>query len=109
MEVQHQKQMEIINKIAEEVRKSTLRYFKHQCCIAKNQASDCKNVFFQLIEPYFQNIINSCQNKNTETMHKIFIANALKAYDLYCGNSTSKQLISWVLNRPTFFKCFKIG
>jgi CRISPR system Cascade subunit CasA len=101
-----EKQMEIINKIAEETRKATLRYFKQQGCIAKNKANDCKNIFFQLTEPYFQKIINSCENKTPQIMHSIFKQNGQKAYDLVCKNNTSKQLMSWIFNKPTFSKCF---
>ncbi|SFP41521.1 CRISPR-associated protein, Cse1 family [Nitrosomonas cryotolerans] len=84
---------------------TTCNYFKSQGqenkAKVREQAQLASNLFWQLCEQFFQDLLEACDNANkTRRMRRIFKQSAYKAYDNYCAKDTARQLDAWVKNRP---------
>jgi CRISPR system Cascade subunit CasA len=90
---------------------STLNYFKSQKVEGKNQAAMASNLFWQLSERKFQDLVNACGEgeEQTKALRKDFAQFASTAYNSYCPNDTARQLNAWAENLPNFGKYLKDG
>jgi len=87
---------------------ATLGYYKNQQTEGKNQAANASNLFWQLCEQQFQNLVNSCDDyKKTLHLRKIFAQFVHKSYDTYCHKDTARQLESWAKKRPNLNQYLK--
>lgn len=84
-----------------------LSYFKHQTVEGKNQAAQATNLFWQLCESRFQNLINRCGKGMDEERHqlrKVFAGFVHQAFNQYCSKETARQLDAWAQSRPNLCK-----
>jgi len=103
-------EMDIMDDMSSTVYKRTVIFYKIQKASKvhlKKQAQQATSLFWQLAERQFQNLINACGNKTSETMRPEFAKIALKAYDTYCPKDTARQLDAWAASRPQLGKYFK--
>lgn len=101
-------EMETLSKI---VYGATMGYFKSQNKEAKGQAAQASNLFWQLCEHRFQDLVYVCgindDAEKTRSLRPIFAQFAYKAYDTYCAKDTARQIDAWGKNRPHFGKYLK--
>jgi CRISPR system Cascade subunit CasA len=97
--------------LADKVKKSTWFYFKSQNVDGKNQSAAAENLFWQLSERKFQDLVNACREgeEQTKALRKDFSQFASTAYNTYCPNDTARQLNAWAENLPNFGKYLKNG
>lgn len=90
---------------------ATLGYFKSQKVEGKNQAAAASNLFWQLSERKFQDLVNACGEgeEQTKALRKDFAQFASTAYNTHCANNTSRQLNAWAENLPNLSKYLKNG
>lgn len=105
-------EMAQLNHLSDELIKgSVIRYFKNQGAAdstAKDQAKKAQNLFWQLCERRFQELVNACGDYHkAHAMRGIFAGFARKAYDAYCPKDTARQLDAWAKNRPNPGKYLK--
>lgn len=101
-------EMTIIEELAKNVYGCTMGYFKQQLTEGKDQAAQSTNLFWQLTENHFQELINACGNNTSEAMHPLFAKAAIKAYDTYCPKDTARQMDAWAASRPRLGKYFNL-
>lgn len=86
---------------------STNFYYKSRESDGKEQASQAANIFWQLCERKFRELINACNEDSDENLKKLRIVFSKfvdKAYNTYCPKETARQLDAWAKNRPNFSK-----
>ncbi|SFH44833.1 CRISPR-associated protein, Cse1 family [Nitrosospira sp. Nsp14] len=87
---------------------ATVSYFKNQNKKAKEQGEQASNLFWQLCERRFQDLVSACGDADqAHAMRRTFALFALKAYDTYCPKDTARQLDAWAKNRPNLSKYLK--
>lgn len=101
-------EMEELDQLARIVDEATLGFFKTQSSEGKSQAANASNLFWQLCEHKFQNLVYACEDvKKTNALRKTFAGFANKSYDSYCFKGTARQIDAWAKNRPNFSKYLK--
>jgi CRISPR system Cascade subunit CasA len=101
-------EMDELDGLSRTVYGATLSYFKSQNKEAKDQAGQAANLFWQLCERRFQELVNACGDYDkARTMRRIFAGFVHKAYDTYCPKDTARQLDAWAENRPNLGKYLK--
>jgi CRISPR system Cascade subunit CasA len=96
-------EMEKLEEMANMIYGATLRYFRHLKADGKNEAALATNLFWQLSERKFQELIYACGDeigKESSAMRRIFIDYANKAYNTYCPRETARQIEAWATSRP---------
>lgn len=100
-----QLEMDELDKLSKTVYSTTLNYFKDQNKEAKDQAGQASQLFWQLCEHQFQNLIDACgYSKDARAMRPIFANFVFKTYDSYCPSDTARQIDTWARNRPNLAK-----
>ncbi len=104
-----QLEMDELDKLSKIVYGATLNYFKSQNMENKDLAAQASNLFWQLCERQFQQLLDACDNPDqARAMRPIFAQFVYKAYDSYCPNDTARQLDAWAKNRPNLAKYLHI-
>jgi CRISPR system Cascade subunit CasA len=94
-------EMAELDQLSKIVYSATLHYYKNQNMDGKNRAGLASNLFWQLCEREFQNLINVCDEPNQEqSLRKKFASFANQAYDQFCAKDTARQLDAWAKNQP---------
>lgn len=80
-------------------------YFKELTVEGKNIAAQATNMFWQLCERDFQNLVDNCEytvetNRVRQQLRRKFASYQHQAYDHYCANVTARQIDAWAKNRP---------
>jgi CRISPR system Cascade subunit CasA len=98
-------EMNELDSLSKSVYGATLNYFKNQNMDAKEQGAQASNLFWQLCERRFQDLVNACDNAElVRAMRPAFARFVLKAYDTYCPKDTARQLDAWAKNLPNLSK-----
>ena len=95
--------MEKFEEIAKVIYGAAIGYFKQQKADGKNQAAMTANLFWQLSERKFQELVNACGDetgKEAMSMRHLFIDYANKAYNTFCPRETARQIEAWTACRP---------
>ena len=96
-----------LDTLSKTVYATTTAFFKAQKADGTDQAAQASNLFWQLCERKFQELVNACGDNSGEEAKKfrrVFAGFANKAYDTYCPKDTARQLDAWAANRPNFGK-----
>ncbi|WP_036242627.1 type I-E CRISPR-associated protein Cse1/CasA [Methylobacter luteus] len=97
-----------LDQLSKVVYSATLNYFKNQNMEGKAQAGLASNLFWQLCERKFQDLVNACEDFNQATaLRKTFAGFANRAYDHFCAKDTARQFDAWAKNRPNLVKYLK--
>jgi CRISPR system Cascade subunit CasA len=103
-----QHEMTELDQLSKIVYSSTLGYFKNQKMEGKAQAALAGNLFWQLCERKFQDLVNaSVDFKQAQALRKTFAGFASQAYDRFCAKDTARQLDAWAAHRPHLGKYLK--
>jgi len=97
-----QLEMNELERLSKMVYSATFSYFKDQNMENKGQASQASNLFWQLCEQKFQDLVYACDStEKVQSLRPLFASFVYKAYDTYCPRETARQLDAWAKNRPT--------
>ncbi|MEO7523735.1 MAG: type I-E CRISPR-associated protein Cse1/CasA [Ferruginibacter sp.] len=100
-----QLEMNALDSLSKTVYGATLNYFKNQNMEAKGQGAQAANLFWQLCERRFQDLVNACSDADqARAMRPVFTRFVLKAYDTHCPKDTARQLDAWAKNLPNLSK-----
>jgi CRISPR system Cascade subunit CasA len=103
-----QLEMNELEKISKTIYSKTFAYFKNQNMESKGLASQAGNLFWQLCERRFQDLVFACDDADQVlALRPTFAGFAFKAYDTYCPRETARQLDAWAKNRPNLSKYLK--
>lgn len=103
-----QQEMTELDQLSKIVYSATLNFFKNQNMEGKAQAGLASNLFWQLCERRFQELVNACDDFNqAQALRKNFAGFANQAYDRFCAHDTARQLDAWAKNRPNLGKYLK--
>jgi CRISPR system Cascade subunit CasA len=103
-----QQEMTELDQLSKIVYSATLNFFKNQNMDGKAQAGLASNLFWQLCERRFQELVNVCDDFNqAQALRKNFAGFANQAYDRFCAKDTARQLDAWAKNRPNLGKYLK--
>lgn len=103
-----QLEMDELDKLSKIVYSATFKYFKNQNMETKGQAAMASNLFWQLCERRFQDLVNACgKTEQALAMRPVFARFVHKAYNTYCPNDTARQLDAWAKNRPNLSSYLK--
>lgn len=96
-----QLEMDELDKLSKIVYGATLSYFKTQNMESKDQAAQASNLFWQLCERRFQELLNACDDpERVRALRTVFAGYVHKAYNSYCPQDTARQIDAWANNRP---------
>ncbi|MGR3221419.1 MAG: type I-E CRISPR-associated protein Cse1/CasA [Candidatus Anammoxibacter sp.] len=82
---------------------ATMAFFKAQKADGKDQAAQAGNLFWQLCERRFQELVNACDDvagEEVKKLRRVFAGFVNKAYNTYCPKDTARQVDSWAANLP---------
>lgn len=103
-----QLEMTELDQLSKIVYSATLNYFESQNMKDKTRAGLAGNLFWQLCERKFQDLVYACEDSNqAKAMRKSFAGFANQAYDRFCAKDTARQLDAWAKNRPNLGKYLK--
>lgn len=100
-------EMTILDDFSKSIYASTMGYFKKLKSDGKKTASLASNLYWQLCEQKFQDLINACDDATGRAPKKLryeFANFVNKAYNTYCPCDTARQLDAWAANRPNIGK-----
>lgn len=101
-------EMETLDTLAKILYARVLGYFKEQRCDNKATAAQATNVFWQLSERDFQNLLDHCNDEeHLKRLRRGFAGYVLQLYDQYCPKATARQLVCWAKCRPSLWQYFK--
>jgi len=101
-------EMAELEQLSKVVYSATLNFFKTQNSEGKAQAVIASNLFWQLCERRFQDLVNVCEDtEQAKALRKHFAGFANQAYDHFCPRDTARQLDAWAKNRPNLGKYLK--
>lgn len=90
-----------LENLSKNVYGSVLKYFKNQKMDGSNQAKQSSNLFWQLCERRFQNLVSHCGDlEQIKKLRCEFAEFALKVYDTSCPKETARQIDAWAQSRP---------
>ena len=96
-----QLEMDELDKLSKIVYGATFNYFKNQNMESKEQAAQASNLFWQLCERRFQDLLGACNDaEQVRAMRRVFAQFVHKAYNTYCSSDTARQLDAWAKNQP---------
>ncbi|MBE0471307.1 MAG: type I-E CRISPR-associated protein Cse1/CasA [Methyloprofundus sp.] len=82
-----------------------MAYYKQQLVDGSNQAAQAKNLFWQLCESRFQELVNGAEDaQQRHALRKVFAGFVYQAFELYCPKETARQLDAWAQSRPNLSK-----
>jgi CRISPR system Cascade subunit CasA len=103
-----QLEMTELEQLSKIVYSATFNYFENQNMKDKTRAGLAGNLFWQLCEHKFQDLVYACEDYNqAKALRKNFAGFANQAYDRFCAKDTARQLDAWAKNRPNLGKYLK--
>lgn len=97
-------QMDNLNALSKRLYGCVMRYYNNLKSDSKNIAANSTNIFWQLCESQFQQLVNACMmdssGNKARQMEPVFISYILQIYDQSCPKETARQLEAWAENRP---------
>lgn len=100
-------EMDALDQLSKITWSATKAFFNAQKADGKDQAAQAGNLFWQLCEWRFQELVNGCNDNSGEEVKKlrrIFAGFVDKAYNSYCPKDTSRQVDAWAANLPNLSK-----
>jgi CRISPR system Cascade subunit CasA len=82
-------------------------YYREMKAEGEPFARQASELYWQLCERKFQNLINACNKKDNterEKLNPYFLKCVEKAYETYCSRETARQLNAWAENYPNLGK-----
>ena len=100
-------EMDELDQLSKITWSATMAFFKAQKAEGKDQAAQAGNLFWQLCEGRFQELVDACEDNTGEEVKKlryVFAGFVDKAYSTYCPKDTARQVDAWAANLPNLSK-----
>jgi CRISPR system Cascade subunit CasA len=109
---QLQQEMAALDGIAKILYGCVIAYFKEQLVDSNALAAQATNLYWQLCERDFQDLVDNCHQDeiNKIRRHKLrlrFADYVQQTYNRFCPNTTARQLDAWAKCRPNLIKYLK--
>ena len=95
--------LEDLSNIIDKAIKGYYRKLKADRKTTSKLATLATNLFWQLCEQKFQDLLDACDDNTgiaTKKLRQVFAGFVNKAYNAYCPRDTARQLDAWAANRP---------
>lgn len=100
-----QSEMTELDALAKNLYGCVMSYYKHQLVEGKNQAGQATNLFWQLCESRFQDLVNGAEDAQQRyALRKVFAGFVHQAFERHCPKETARQLDAWAQSRPNLSK-----
>lgn len=96
-------EMELLELLSKGLYASICGYFKTQNADGSKQAVVSVNLFWQMCEKKFQQLLDVCAEETTEArqpLRRVFFEIVQKVYNTTCSMETARQLDAWAKCRP---------
>ncbi|MES9897395.1 MAG: type I-E CRISPR-associated protein Cse1/CasA [Sedimenticola sp.] len=98
-------EMSGLDQVAKRLYGATINFYKTQMVDGASQAAMSSNLFWQLAERLFQQMVDACEShdeasKTRKGLHQQFARLAHQAFDTVCPRDTARQLDAWAKCRP---------
>lgn len=106
---QLKQEMDGLDALAKVLYGRVLGYFKAMTVDGGKVAAQATNMFWQLCERDFQELVDSCASVDEaglarQHLRKKFADYQHQSYDHFCPNETARQIDAWAQNRPNHYK-----
>jgi len=96
-----QSEMTELDSLAKTLYGCVMSYNKHQLVEGKNKAAQATNLFWQLCESRFQDLVNGADDDPQRVaLRKVFAAFVYQSFEHVCPKETARQLDAWAQSRP---------
>lgn len=107
--MQLKNEIDDLNSLAKILYSSVRRYFEEQSLKATDSSGKATNIFWQLTEKSFQELVDNCDqapecDSKRRELRKRFVGHVFKVFDSICPKRTSRQLDAWAKCRPNVGK-----
>lgn len=111
---QLKQEMNELESLAKVLYGKVLGYFKVLTVDGKNEAAMATNMFWQLCEHEFQQLLSHCEpteedSAQRQLLRRKFAQYQHQTYDFFCPNQSARQLGAWAKNRPSNYKYLNQG
>ena len=94
------KEMEALDGLAKTLYARVIAFFKEQLVDGKQQAAQATNMFWQLCERDFQQLVDACGNDSfaedgSRNLRRRFASYSHQVFDEKCPNESARQLDAW--------------
>ena len=96
-------EMDELDQLSKITWSATMAFFKAQKAEGKDQAAQAGNLYWQLCERRFQELVNACNDNSggeVKKLRRAFAGFVDKAYSIYCPKDTARQIDAWAANLP---------
>lgn len=86
---------------------AVMGYYKHFKMDGKKHAAGASNLYWQLAERKFQELVDACNEPEegaTVALRRVFAGYVQRAYDAHAPRETARQLEAWAAHRPNLGK-----
>lgn len=86
---------------------AVMGYYKHFKMDGKKHAAGASNLYWQLAERKFQELVDACDAKTDEQrlgLRRTYAGYVQRAYDAHAPRGTARQLEAWAAHRPNLGK-----
>ncbi len=100
-------EMKQLNALSKMVNTRVKGYFNTQEIQSKGVPKQAVNLFWQLCEPFFQDLIFACDDVSKTSLlllHSSFWQIVNQVYDIFCPKGTARQIDAWAANKPNLRK-----
>lgn len=109
---QLKQEMEALDALSKNLYGRVQRFFKEQTVDGSKIAPQATQLFWQLCERDFQNLINHCDQtesavRQRQKLRQRFAGYVHQTYDQFCPRETARQLDAWAKCRPNNSKYLK--
>lgn len=106
---QLQVEMSALEKLAQALYGRVMSYFREQQTDGSGVARQATQLFWQLCERDFQQLVDHCDHTEESTaarqsLRRRFASYAKQVYDRYCPKDTARQMDAWAKCRPNHYK-----
>lgn len=96
-----QNEMNQLDLLSKTVYGRVMGYFKAQQMDGKDIPAQASNIFWQLCEPIFQDLVSACDDESSlHALRPDFARIVHQVYDLFCPKDTARQIDAWAKNKP---------
>ena len=94
-------EMSELDRLSKIVIVAVRNYFKDQRVNDSGQAASASNLFWQLCELRFQDLLTAClKSDSTKSLRPYFARIAERVYSMHCPRETARQIEDWARNLP---------
>jgi CRISPR system Cascade subunit CasA len=107
--VQLKAEMDALGELAKGLYGRVMAFFKEQKVDGGKLAAQASNLFWQLCERHFQELVDACEPddqgaEQRRLLRRTFAGYGQQAYDHFCPRETARQLDAWAKCRPNHSK-----